>query len=230
MPMLPPAPAMFSTMNCWPRRSDSFCPISRAMTSVGPPAANGTMMRTTLFGVGLGGCRTRGEQRHAQRRNPDECGLWLPHLAAVFLNVKRSALPPEGFIRLKEIKFLIQSRADLAAIPPDRVGELVNGPAGGPTGTLHAPRRYRVDRGSSARLACSGARASAARATARHFAEGGHPRLDQSIPAPSRTRQSTARGAGLKPARPSYRYRRRGSLRRFPRRGFWRRIPTRPTC
>jgi hypothetical protein len=58
-----------------------------------------------------------------------------------FFNVKRSALPPEGFIRLKEIKFLIQSRADLAAIPPDRVDELDAGPAWGANGDTSCAAR-----------------------------------------------------------------------------------------
>src|SRR5947208_3421122 len=38
-------------MNCCPSRSDNFCPMKRAITSVGPPAGNGTMMRTILFGL-----------------------------------------------------------------------------------------------------------------------------------------------------------------------------------
>jgi hypothetical protein len=35
-----------STMNCWPVRSDSHCPMSRALMSFGPPAAKPTTMRT----------------------------------------------------------------------------------------------------------------------------------------------------------------------------------------
>src|SRR5215211_1999919 len=42
--------ALISITNCCPSFSDSFCPISRATTSVGPPAGNGTMMRTGLLG------------------------------------------------------------------------------------------------------------------------------------------------------------------------------------
>ena len=38
MPVLPPAPGMFSTTTCWPQVSDSFCATTRAITSVGPPA------------------------------------------------------------------------------------------------------------------------------------------------------------------------------------------------
>src|SRR5712691_925094 len=48
--MLPPAPARFSTTNCWPRLSLSFAPTILAMMSTGPPGAKGTMRRTGLFG------------------------------------------------------------------------------------------------------------------------------------------------------------------------------------
>src|SRR5438034_9086740 len=48
--MLPPAPARFSTTNCWPRVSLSFAPTILAMMSTGPPGAKGTMTRTGLFG------------------------------------------------------------------------------------------------------------------------------------------------------------------------------------
>src|SRR5258708_25749765 len=48
--MLPPAPARFSTTNCWPRLSLSFTPTILAMMSTGPPGAKGTMTRTGLLG------------------------------------------------------------------------------------------------------------------------------------------------------------------------------------
>ena len=44
--MLPPAPARLSTMTWWPHSSLRFCAITRAITSVGPAGANGTIMRT----------------------------------------------------------------------------------------------------------------------------------------------------------------------------------------
>src|SRR5262245_16718685 len=44
--ILLPAPGRFSTMNCWPNRSDSHCPIRRARMSGAPPAPKPTMMRT----------------------------------------------------------------------------------------------------------------------------------------------------------------------------------------
>src|SRR5262245_26653785 len=46
VPILLAAPGRFSMTNCWPSRSDSHCPIKRAMMSVPPAGANPTMMRT----------------------------------------------------------------------------------------------------------------------------------------------------------------------------------------
>lgn len=41
--MLPPAPGLFSTMNCWPYSSESFCATRRPRISVGSGRrANGT--------------------------------------------------------------------------------------------------------------------------------------------------------------------------------------------
>src|SRR6185312_12859645 len=48
--MLPPAPGRSSTTTPWPHASLSFCARSRATTSVAPPAAKGTMMRTGRAG------------------------------------------------------------------------------------------------------------------------------------------------------------------------------------
>jgi hypothetical protein len=48
--ILVPAPGRFSTTNCWPRRCDSHCAISRATISVEPPAAKPTMTRTGCVG------------------------------------------------------------------------------------------------------------------------------------------------------------------------------------
>jgi hypothetical protein len=39
VPMLLPAPGLFSTTNAWPSRSDSRWQIKRESTSVAPPAA-----------------------------------------------------------------------------------------------------------------------------------------------------------------------------------------------
>jgi hypothetical protein len=50
VPIVLPAPARFSTTNCWPRLAESRCAMKRAMKSVPPPGANGTMMRTGFVG------------------------------------------------------------------------------------------------------------------------------------------------------------------------------------
>jgi site-specific recombinase XerD len=45
-----PAPGRFSMMNCWPSRSESHWPISRATMSAPPPAGKPVMMRTGRLG------------------------------------------------------------------------------------------------------------------------------------------------------------------------------------
>src|SRR5690606_32387397 len=50
IPMLPPAPALFSTTTGCPHCSDKLCAIKRARVSVTPPAVNGTTSRTGLSG------------------------------------------------------------------------------------------------------------------------------------------------------------------------------------
>src|ERR1700738_725513 len=50
MPMVPPAPPTFSTMMVWPNVRDMWSPRRRVTTSVGPPAANGTMTVIGLLG------------------------------------------------------------------------------------------------------------------------------------------------------------------------------------
>src|SRR5262249_29294555 len=43
-PVVPPAPAMFSMIICWPRARDMCSLTMRAVTSVPPPAGNGTII------------------------------------------------------------------------------------------------------------------------------------------------------------------------------------------
>src|SRR5262249_29245782 len=45
-----PPPGLFSTMTGWPRLSDNFCPNTRAMMSLPPPAAKPTMRWIGLAG------------------------------------------------------------------------------------------------------------------------------------------------------------------------------------
>jgi hypothetical protein len=48
--MAPPAPGLFSTMNCAPMISPILAPTTRAMMSDGPPGAKPTRTRIGLFG------------------------------------------------------------------------------------------------------------------------------------------------------------------------------------
>src|SRR5690606_21372423 len=57
-PMLPPAPGRFSIMTV-PKSSCTFSARTRAVTSIGPPAENGTTMRVTPS------CATAGAQKVA---------------------------------------------------------------------------------------------------------------------------------------------------------------------
>jgi hypothetical protein len=49
-PTTPPPPALFSTITLWPRALPSGSEITRAMMSVVPPGAKGTVSFTTLLG------------------------------------------------------------------------------------------------------------------------------------------------------------------------------------
>jgi len=59
LPMLVPAPPLFSMTTCWPHIFESFSASMRATISVGPPAATGTMRRTGLFGKSAFGACAR---------------------------------------------------------------------------------------------------------------------------------------------------------------------------
>src|SRR6516162_1550719 len=48
--MLVPPPGRFSISTCWPQPLESRSPTILAITSVGPPAANGTIRRTGCVG------------------------------------------------------------------------------------------------------------------------------------------------------------------------------------
>src|SRR5262245_27242651 len=50
MPMVPPAPPIFSTITLWPSVLPMDSPIRRATVSVGPPAAAGTTSVIDLDG------------------------------------------------------------------------------------------------------------------------------------------------------------------------------------
>src|SRR6266436_1366145 len=67
-----PPPGLFSTITGWPRSSDSFCPKTRAMMSLPPPAAKPTMMWMGLLGYLAGSfwARAGGIELAASARNP----------------------------------------------------------------------------------------------------------------------------------------------------------------
>jgi len=48
--MEPPPPPLFSTTRVWPSAWPAFSAMTRAMMSVVPPAAKGTIRRTGLAG------------------------------------------------------------------------------------------------------------------------------------------------------------------------------------
>lgn len=50
LPMIEPAPGLFSTIKGLPRLRESSSPSERAITSVPPPARNGTITRTGRAG------------------------------------------------------------------------------------------------------------------------------------------------------------------------------------
>src|SRR5882672_7244623 len=49
-----PPPGLFSMMTGWPRLSDNFCPYTRAMMSLPPPAVKPTMMWIGFAGYFVG--------------------------------------------------------------------------------------------------------------------------------------------------------------------------------
>jgi len=50
VPVVPPAPATFSTGNCWPDARENWSATMRPVMSAGPPAANGTTIVTARVG------------------------------------------------------------------------------------------------------------------------------------------------------------------------------------
>src|ERR1700704_4494839 len=63
-PILPAAPARFSTITGWPHLRDSFSPMMRGMTSALPPAGKGTTILTALLGYACA-CRAGGNPHSA---------------------------------------------------------------------------------------------------------------------------------------------------------------------
>src|ERR1700694_4465404 len=65
-PMVPPAPERFSTIAFWPHATCRCCASNRPITSVLPPAAAGTMMRTVSVGRQSAARPTRGKAAVAE--------------------------------------------------------------------------------------------------------------------------------------------------------------------
>src|SRR5262245_17061487 len=72
MPKVPPAPPIFSTTSVWPSVRDIWSPTRRVTTSVGPPAANGTITVIGLLGYWAtagGPCNASASRLPAIRRH-----------------------------------------------------------------------------------------------------------------------------------------------------------------
>src|SRR5690349_6967929 len=67
VPMLPPAPDLFSTTNATPNFACRCCCRMRASKSAEPPAANGTMMVTGRCGQASCACAAAAKTRAAAR-------------------------------------------------------------------------------------------------------------------------------------------------------------------
>src|SRR5436189_2000243 len=103
--MLPPAPVLFSTRKVWPVTSVSFALMMRATWSVGPPAANDTMMRTGFEGYTSWACAANASATPRAAPNSAEVLIVPPPqeesvlhhnvrvLIDFFLNLKSHKLP-----------------------------------------------------------------------------------------------------------------------------------------
>ena len=79
MPILPPAPARFSTTKDWPAISPSLAQTSRTSVSTPPPGAKGVMKRTVWFGQAPCAIETPGIATVAIRlRREMNMDLFLP--------------------------------------------------------------------------------------------------------------------------------------------------------
>src|SRR5687768_13531888 len=130
-PMLPAAPARFSTTTGWPSGACSRSAIRRAKMSVEPPGAKGTTRRTGLFGY----CACAGTTASATRSRMSLMGLLLfwadagggddlapalevgPDHAAEFLRAERRWRLPglrDAFAHVRHAQHLQQVGAQLA--------------------------------------------------------------------------------------------------------------------
>src|SRR3954470_9120305 len=89
MPIVPPAPGLFSTIAGWPQAAFSLSPTRRATTSVALPAVNGTMMWIALDGYASCACATPCSNAVADARS----------VAIIFISPPPSSAQPEEFHR-----------------------------------------------------------------------------------------------------------------------------------
>src|SRR4051812_3267930 len=88
---------MFSTKNCWPKLSESFCDTRRAMTSVGPPAGNPTTTRTGRFGYPCAHDGATPDSSNTAARIPCKTGI----MARSLDTYSRGAIIGEGALQDK---------------------------------------------------------------------------------------------------------------------------------
>src|SRR5471030_2054218 len=76
--MLPPEPALLSTMNCWPVSSESWLQTMRERVSVGPPGGKTLMYFTGLVGHAPAARARPDDRKGAARTNARRFRVNLP--------------------------------------------------------------------------------------------------------------------------------------------------------
>ena len=84
MAIEPAAPVMLSMMICWPSSLPMRSPTMRAIRSVGPPAANGTIRVIGLAGIGLGEGRSGQRDREHSKGRSAQHSQTFPNDVTVF--------------------------------------------------------------------------------------------------------------------------------------------------
>src|SRR5262245_27203716 len=138
--MAPPAPARFSTTNCWPSFSFSHCAVVRAMPSVLPPGANGTIRVTGRCGQDC--ARVSPAMPEASTATASKRGLMSMVGFLVAWLVR--ALPPMPSTLLAGYAEFIDDLLILAAFRSHECSDLIN--------------RHRCDVGAGFDQLCSGLR------------------------------------------------------------------------
>ena len=84
-PIVAPAPGLFSTTTCWPRRFGSSWAMIRVGPSTAPPGENGTMIRIAVTGSPARAAAP--DRRHPDsRRKPGPGGAqvsWIDHRVSI---------------------------------------------------------------------------------------------------------------------------------------------------